>query len=258
MAEDKVREETPRDSSAAAIVEALIRDVRVGRYPVDEALPAERVLCERFGSSRPTVREALVQVEARGYARRNSGHRPVAAIPSVEDILSSSAAQFRDLLGDVTAGFHLEQVRRFIEVGALASTCKAMSAPRLQRLHSALLDCHTAIGDEPAFVAADIAFHRVIVEAVDNPIILSLHDRFVRSMLTTRPTVTDRGAHDRLIYDEHRTIYEAIRAQDMDRAVTVLDAHLARSSLSRLPPPPVGDNANPSPSGDGSQGAPGT
>lgn len=227
-----------RDGSAALIVEALIADIRAGRFVVDEPLPAERQLCERFGSSRPTVREALLQVEARGYARRTSGHRPRAAIPSVEDIFSATAEQFRELLGDVAAGFHIEQVRQFIEVGAVVAASKDTSPNRLAQIHAALLRCHESMGDESAFIDADIAFHRAIVEAVGNPIILSLHDRFVRTMLISRPALPNRRAHDRVIYEEHREIYEAIAAHDVERAVAVMDKHLARSSRSRLTTPP--------------------
>ena len=227
-----------RDKSAALIVEALIADVRAGRFVVDEPLPAERQLCERFGSSRPTVREALLQVEARGYALRTSGHRPRAAIPSVEGIFSATVGQFRELLGDVAAGFHIEQVRQFIEVGAVVAASKDTSATRLAQIHAALLRCHEAIGDESVSIDADIAFHRAIVEAVGNPIILSLHDRFVRTMLTSRPPLADRLAHDRVIYEEHREIYEALAAHDVARAVAVMDKHLTRSSRSRLATPP--------------------
>ncbi|MFK7890985.1 MAG: FCD domain-containing protein [Granulosicoccus sp.] len=226
--------------SSALIADSLIADIRAGRFPVDQPLPAERDLCERYGSSRSTVREALQQLQVRGYATREIGHRPRASLPSIDGIFATTASQFRELLGDDMAGFHLEQLRQFIEVGAVVAACQDTSVARLTQIHAALLRCHEAIGDETAFIDADIAFHRAIVEAVGNPILLALHDRFVRSMLASRPQVPDRLEHDRLIYAEHRALYEAIASHDIGIAVRVMDEHLARSARSRLvvPPPP--------------------
>lgn len=224
--------------SSALIADSLIADIRAGRFPVDQPLPPERDLCERYDSSRPTVREALLALQARGYATREIGHRPRASLPSMDGIFATTANQFRELLGDDLTGFHLEQLRQFIEVGAVVAACQDTSAARLVQIHTALLRCHEAIGDEAAFTDSDIAFHRAIVQAVGNPILLALHDRFVRSMLASRPQISDRLEHDRLVYAEHRALYEAIASHDIDRAVRVMDEHLARSARSRLVVPP--------------------
>jgi DNA-binding FadR family transcriptional regulator len=175
-----------KSRAARAIADALIADIKAGRIAVDEALPSERDLCERFESSRPTVREALVMMQQRGYANLNATRRPRAEKPSFEKIFLSTAGHIRDLVGDAESGAYLEQIRQFIEVGAVRSVARSASAIRLAQIHSALDACYDAIDDFERFKETDLAFHRAIVSVVENPIILTLHDLFVRIMLQRR------------------------------------------------------------------------
>jgi GntR family transcriptional regulator len=54
---------------------ALAAEIKDGKYGVDQRLPSERELCERFGVSRMTVRQALGELERDGlvYARVGKG-----------------------------------------------------------------------------------------------------------------------------------------------------------------------------------------
>jgi GntR family transcriptional repressor for pyruvate dehydrogenase complex len=226
-----------KSRAARAIADALIADIKAGRIAVDEALPSERDLCERFESSRPTVREALVMMQQRGYANLNATRRPRAEKPSFEKIFLSTAGHIRDLVGDAESGAYLEQIRQFIEVGAVRSVARSASAIRLAQIHSALDACYDAIDDFERFKETDLAFHRAIVSVVENPIILTLHDLFVRIMLQRRAPLQDQRRHNMMVYEEHRAIYEAIVDRDAERAVAVMDAHLARSYRERVPQP---------------------
>jgi DNA-binding GntR family transcriptional regulator len=58
---------TPRYASVAG---ALIAAIAKGRYPVGSTLPTEHALCEAFGVSRFTVREALRQLSEAGLVSR--------------------------------------------------------------------------------------------------------------------------------------------------------------------------------------------
>lgn len=48
------------------IVEQLVVDILTDRYPRDALPPAELQLCERFGASRPVVREAIPRFARNG------------------------------------------------------------------------------------------------------------------------------------------------------------------------------------------------
>ena len=55
------------------VAQALIRDIERGRYQVGDMLPTEAQLCEQFGVSRYTVREAIRRLTDAGLITRRAG-----------------------------------------------------------------------------------------------------------------------------------------------------------------------------------------
>lgn len=66
----------------------LIKDVRDGRYQVDQALPSERVLSEQLDVSRVTARKAIDQLVEQGLVVRRRGSGNYIA-PRIEQPLSN-------------------------------------------------------------------------------------------------------------------------------------------------------------------------
>lgn len=233
-----LRDQAPKETRRAsdAIAEALIGDIRAVRIEIGQPLPTERDLCERFRASRPTVREALAQLQLRGYATAEAGHRPRAARPSLEAILRAAGDNLRDILGDEESAVHLEQMRQFIETGAAREAAAKADNLKVTKLRAALERNFEAIGTD-RFAQTDIAFHRVLVSVVGNPVILALHDMFVSGLLAGRPRSENTAENHRVSYEEHRAIYEAVLDGDVIRATEVMDRHLERSYRTRLASP---------------------
>ena len=55
------------------VADELIAGIVAAKFPVDTFLPTEKVLCEQFGISRYTAREALTLVEMAGLIERRQG-----------------------------------------------------------------------------------------------------------------------------------------------------------------------------------------
>jgi DNA-binding GntR family transcriptional regulator len=55
------------------LAQTLINDIESGRYPLGELIPTEMELCEQFGASRFTVREAIKQLVEMGLVSRQAG-----------------------------------------------------------------------------------------------------------------------------------------------------------------------------------------
>lgn len=234
MSGDLAMLDSVKSRAAAGVAEALIADLKSGAISVGEAFPSERALCERFEVSRPTVREALLLLQERGFATLASTRRPRADQPSFSKIIAGAATRMRDLLDEREGIAYMEQVRQFIEVGAVRTVVQRASQVQITRIHAALESCAGHRDDPAAFKEADIAFHRALVAVVENPILLTLHDIFARTLFDRRPPERDPVAHDALVYDEHRAIFEAIVARDADRAATILDDHLDRAYRASL------------------------
>jgi Transcriptional regulators len=55
------------------LAQTLLNEIQGGRFPVGALLPTEFELCEQFGASRFTVRQAIKQLEQRGLVDRRAG-----------------------------------------------------------------------------------------------------------------------------------------------------------------------------------------
>lgn len=211
----------------------LIEEIRRGDIEQGQALPPERELCDRFDASRPTVREALSQMQMRGFLDAGGGRRPRASRPSLQAILQSAAGNLREVMGDAESGAHLEQMRQFIETGAAREAAIRGDRVQIARLQDALDKNEAAIGTA-RFAETDIAFHRALVSIVGNPVILTLHDMFVSDLLAQRPPVDDPVRHEAQAHEEHRAIYAAVLSGDVMTATDVMGRHLERSYRARL------------------------
>ena len=219
--------------SAQAIADALAGDIRKGLIAEGDPIPTERALCERFAVSRPTVREALLSLQMRGFVVAGSGKRPRAALPSLMMILQDTGLHLRDALGDTRTGAYLEQMRQFIEAGAVREAARHASAAQIGALKAALEANHAAIGTAD-FTATDIAFHQAMVAILANPVIDTLHGLFISEALALRPHAEDRLAADQASYAEHLGVFRAILTGDAAGATTLIDAHLSRSYRQRM------------------------
>ena len=226
------------DKSASELVaDALISDVRGGAIPEGASFPSERELCERFQTSRPTIRAALLTMQARGYANLATTKRPKACKPSIATVFQAAGKGLSDVLGGTETNAYLDQVRQFIEVGAVRLAAQDASNLQVAQMNAALEKCFHALDDDTDFARADADFHRAIVSVVRNPILLELHDQFVFDIVVSRPTGANRYERNKTSYEEHCQIYEAIAQCDPERAMTIMDRHLARSYRAKLPMP---------------------
>ena len=231
------------DNSYTALVEAgkiqdsiaddLIEKIYAGELAEGSILPTERELCELYSVSRTAVREALLQLKMRGYLDDTLGRRPRIRKLSLQSILLTAGMSLRDIMGDKESTAHLEQTRLFIEVGATREAVKRANNVHLIRLKQALEDNLAAIGTEQ-FAHTDIAFHRVIVEVIENPIILKLHDLFVSTLIEDRAVLDDQEEHDTTVYNEHLGIFQAIINGDTITASDVMEKHLMRAYRNRV------------------------
>jgi len=119
------------DAGSKKLYQQLARSIadgiKGGVYPRGRRLPSERDLAEKFGVSRPTVREAMIALEIQGFveSRHGSGVYVTHRAPSL------------DGGADLDIGpFELTEARRAVEgeACALAATSSPMRrSPRWRR-----------------------------------------------------------------------------------------------------------------------------
>lgn len=199
----------------------------------DVRLPSEDEMAQRFGVSRPVLRQALARLRSEGriYARKGAGNFVGDPGPPVEAILFGTLSSIPD-------------VRSFLEFRCLLEgECAARAAQRrdktdLARVKQCKLQFEAVIAAGGPGIEEDIAFHGAIAQASGNRFfaltIAALADqtrfsiRLVRD-LSQRHAPADFDAVKR----EHAAISAAIASGDPEAARRAMTSHL-QGGISRL------------------------
>ncbi len=213
-----------------AIEEQLEVLIMEGTLKPGEKLPPERELARQFDVSRPSLREAILRLEARGLLRRRQGggtYVQQRLWKSVSDPLTELLASQPE------SQFDLLETRHALEGIAAYYAALRGTTEDLQRIR----DCHIQIenaqlsGDLDAEAGAVMQYQIAVTEAAHNVVLLHL----LHSM---RPVLEENVRQNfELLYSqremlvrvsEHRAaIFAAIIAREPERARDASHQHLA-------------------------------
>ena len=194
-----------------------------------ERLPAERELAEKLGVSRPSLREAVAELQEKGLLTSRAG-----AGVYVADVLGSafSEALIRLFAEHDEAVFDYIAFRRDLE-GLAACRAAKLASDTDRQVIQTIMDKMEAAHRKtnPADEARlDAEFHMAIIEASHNVIMLhmmrSMFQLLREGVFYNRQVMfkqrTTRGA----LLDQHRAINTAIQARDAQAARAAVTAHL--------------------------------
>ncbi len=215
----------------SAQIAANIRDAIVsGALIVDERLPSEAELAQKFEVSRATVREALKRLAAQSLIRTQRGATGGAFVNRI----SFEAAQAQQittstlLLSMNDVSFETACEARY----ALERACAPLSAQRRKPSHIDVMRAEIArqgqqgLSDE-AFCASDVAFHRALVDGACNPVLSYQLAGAVEAMQPLMNMITFSARSRDAIIALHVTITDAVQAQDaalIGSGLTALEA----------------------------------
>jgi DNA-binding FadR family transcriptional regulator len=213
--DEPVRLRNESDSLAAA----LGREIITGVHPPGSRLPNESLLLDRFKVSRPTLREALRALSAKGLivSRQKVGTtvRPKSDWNALDpDFLAwhLRAALTMEFVGD------LFQLRQWVEPQAAHFAAQSGEPDALARIAEAYADMERFNNGGGDLIGADVRFHQAILDATGNPFIGTLGG-LIRTALVGSFKRGWRGAvikEDRL--HQHRAVLRAIGAREPDSA----------------------------------------
>lgn len=213
-----------------AIVDQVKMLLRQGRLKPGDRLPSERELCERFGVSRVTVREALRVLEAGGLIDIRVGAHGGAFVttPTSQQIGEGLADLLN--LSPLTA-LQVTEARQVFELGIVPlvverATDEDIAALReLVKRHQAALEA----GEYQMSMSAD--FHTRVAAATHNPaiemLVQSFHGPLLMSLMEAQvvaPLMGHRGS------EEHAAFIDAIADRDTERALSIMREHLQRTA----------------------------
>lgn len=222
----KIDPASPDDLSAQ--IATAIRDAIVaGTLLVGHRLPSEAELAEQFKVSRPTVREALKRLAAQSLIRTQRGATGGAFVNriSFEEAYPQQITTSTLLLSMNAVSFSTACEARY----ALERACAPLAALRRSADHMATMRAEIHRQDQPgltdeAFCASDVAFHRALVDAADNPVLSYQLAGAVEAMQPLMNMITFTARDRARIVALHAGIADALEAQDGPQAIAALTA----------------------------------
>lgn len=217
------------------IVEQIRTLIRQGRLKSGDRLPSERDLCERFGVSRVTVREALRVLEAGGLIDVRVGARGGAFVTTPTNARLGEGLADLLQLSPLTAA-EVTEARMVFELGIVPLVVERATEDDLVALERLCDDQQAALADQRYTMEMSAEFHvrvaasthnkavEMIVQSFHGPLLMSLKEAQI-----AEPLMGHRGAH------EHLAFVQAVRRKDVAEAESIMREHVERTA-SRVAP----------------------
>jgi DNA-binding FadR family transcriptional regulator len=212
------------------IVDQIRALIRQGRLKPGDRLPPERDLCERFGVSRVTVREALRVLEAGGLIEVRVGARGGAFVTSPTNARLGEGLADLLQLSPLTA-VEVTEARRVFELGIVPLVVERATEEDLVALERLCEEQQTALDEQRYTMEMSAEFHVRVAASTHNKavemIVHSFHGPLLMSLKeaqTVEPLMGHRGTHEHLEY------VHAIRRRDVDEATAIMRTHIDRTA----------------------------
>ena len=187
-----------------SVFNQISKSIRDGEFPVGSRLPTERELAERFSVSRPTIREAIIALEAKEEVSVKAG--------SGVYVLGSNLLS-DDFSREISA-FEILEARVLLEGEAAALAAKVISSEELNALNDALYRLELDDMESDMSSGVDREFHSIIAKATNNRVIAKqisflwdIQDN-LDHIKAAHQSVCRKGKDTRL--PDHKAIYDAI------------------------------------------------
>lgn len=209
-----------RTPLADQVASLLLDRIRSGEWELGQKLPGETTLAPQLGVGRSTVREAIRQLAGRGVLTTRQG---AGVFVTALDLRENwdLVLQRADIIAVIEA-------RIAIEVEAARCAAERRTPADVRALRRALAERQQHLASIDEHVDADARFHRAIIAAAHNPILLDLFDGFTprlrQAMIDMLRIRGDYGGD--ADQQAHARLADAIADRDEYNAAELSRAHL--------------------------------
>lgn len=220
--------------SMGRISEVIVGQVRQllrqGQLRPGDRLPAERELCEYFGVSRVTVREALRMLESSGLVEIRVGARGGAFVTTpTSDRVGDGLADLLSL--SVISAADVTEIRQILELGIVPLVCERATEADLDALDEICARSKAALSDGDYSVDLSAEFHTRVAQATRNPALTVLVESFrgpiLMSLEEAKASAPEMGELGTV---EHEQFVAAVRRRDPEAAASIMRQHLDRAA----------------------------
>lgn len=216
-------------SLSQQIAESIRQSILSGSLQADERLPTEEELAQRFAVSRPTIREALKRLAAQNLVRSRRGPAGGTFVkrPTAADLGEHLTGAMTLMVGlDEFSIQEICEARRELE----SICCRMAASNRRARQIDAMVQ-ELELQRQPTlsaeeFCASDVRFHRAIADATHNGVLRFLMFAVIEALQPIANMIAFRFRQREVIIDQHFRLLEALRLQQAETAVAVIQQQI--------------------------------
>jgi DNA-binding FadR family transcriptional regulator len=220
-----------RDPLPEQIANRLVALISERQLHPGDRLPPERELAVMMGVSRASLREALRALSLIGVTemRQGAGNYvasldPATLMRPLGLVLALSDAGFDELF----------EARKLVEPKLAALAAERATDAEIERLAECAEASADGVGDDDAFMRADLELHGIVAAAARNEILERVVGSLAGLGVASRMATTHLAGMQEQVVDDHRRIAEAIAARDAAGASAAMLAHLEDVERRRL------------------------
>jgi len=207
-----------------------------GTFPPGRPLPGERVLAERFGVSRGSIRDAFRMLEMIGLLETRHGQGTFPRELSVERLVTPLASMLtnrRDLEGE------LMDVRRMFEPAVARVAATRISDDDLEALRRILEAQRRKVKAGQSALVEDTAFHAALARATRNTVVVRIMETLNELLIESRKRALQQKSRPERSLKGHEAVVAALVRRDADGAARAMHAHIDQIAelLERTPKP---------------------
>lgn len=212
--------EKPVDKIIGQIKELILS----GQLKPGDKLPPERKMCEKLGTSRTYVRDAIRKLEFYGILKTHpqsgtvvAGLGMTALEGLITDVLKLEGSDFESLV----------ESRLILETNSVKLAAQRRTKEDVDRIEEALKVYKLKVSEGESGIEEDLMFHLKIAEASKNSVLKSMMLIVTPDILTyfMKHHVCENGRNKNR-YEEHLSILESIKKKDPVGAVNNMKHHL--------------------------------
>jgi DNA-binding FadR family transcriptional regulator len=218
----KLESDKQLSQTVAQRIKSLIQEKKL--IPGDK-LPNEMALTQLFSVSRPTVREGVKALVSQNIIEIRRGRGTfVSQNPGiVDDPLGL------DFMHSPGLPLSLVEARLIIEPGVARLAARNAGPDDLENIALYIRRMENVVDHHQVKINPDLEFHRSIVCAAKNPVLMRIVPVILESIVKTyegSPRTTDDHSH---ALREHRRVYAAIKKRAPEEAFRAMQRHLENS-----------------------------
>ncbi len=209
------------------VINQIKKMIYEGNLRRGDKLPSERELKANLNVSRASIREAFSALEMIGLIESRPGEGTFIKSNPDKNLLEPLSLA---LLLEEDVEQELLELRRVLEIDCVKLAAERINEKELERLLEILEKMETRTGFEEESIELDRDFHHTIAKAGKNNVLfyvmtsimeaMDFHIKHTRTKLVSRPETMNQFTI------QHRKIFEAIKNNDSEAAMTNMREHL--------------------------------